>query len=153
MFANRSFLRPREFGELAREEAECLARYVEKEEGEQVVSRGRALCQKGLGPEVLLRLEQTAREYLIDTVGDVWLKPLLKRVGCYYDLLLQGFITAREYTILREQEQIRSAVQRSLERFTLQIEAAAAVGQAAISLLDLEELLATSIQLIRSRFD
>ena len=76
----------------------------------------------------------------------------LEEVEAYHRALFQGYCRAREANILEEQERIRSALQHTLHRYTLQIETAAEVARAAISTLDLGVLLTTAVDLIGERF-
>jgi len=78
-----------------------------------------------------------------DCIGDV---------QAFHGSLVQGYLRATEGNILEEQERIRSALQQTLHRYTLQLETAAEVARTAISTLELGNLLTTAVDLIGERF-
>jgi signal transduction histidine kinase len=70
----------------------------------------------------------------------------------FHRAVVQGYFGASQANILAEQERIRSALQQSLHRYTLQLETAAEVARTAISTLELGTLLTTAVDLIGERF-
>ncbi|HEY4581046.1 MAG TPA: ATP-binding protein, partial [Candidatus Acidoferrales bacterium] len=93
------------------------------------------------------------RQYVLRHLQNTAAFGALETIDAYYRAVIHGFLQTREKIILSEQERIRSALQRTLGRYTVQMEVAAGVASAATSILDLGTLLKTSADLIRERFD
>ncbi|NIT61539.1 MAG: GAF domain-containing protein, partial [Aliifodinibius sp.] len=70
----------------------------------------------------------------------------------YYHALLLGFLQGRERIILEEQERIRSVLQKTLRRYTVQMEVTANVAGATASSLDLDSILKSAVELISKQF-
>ncbi|MGC9356405.1 MAG: GAF domain-containing protein [Anaerolineae bacterium] len=66
---------------------------------------------------------------------------------------MRGYLEGRESVILSEQEQIRGALQKVINRYTVQVQTASEIAQAASSILETGSLLNTAVDLIRERFD
>jgi PAS domain S-box-containing protein len=115
--------------------------------------RGASLCEIGLSEQAVLRLGQTTRQFLLTRLENNLITPALETIDAYHHAVVQGFMQSREKVILNEQERIRSALQRTLSRYTVQMEVAAGVAGATTSILDLSALLQTAVELIRERFD
>lgn len=151
MFSNRHELRPGHFQRIAAEEADALLAFLSRPEPGAAEQRGARLCRDGLGAAALLGLARAAREALSGA-------PEPPRVVClellerYHAAIMSGFMAARAAIILEEQERIRSAVQATVSRYAIQMAVAADIARAATSILDLDELLQTAVELIRSRF-
>jgi len=96
---------------------------------------------------------QALRLFCHTRLDDDLFLPGLEAVDAYHSDLVRGFIQEQKALILEEQERIRSALHRAVSRYTLQMEVAAGVARAATSILDLNELLTVSVDLIRERFD
>ena len=113
---------------------------------------GLELYHAGVGDAATLRIGQVLRQFCTAYGGDDVPTKCLEDVEAYHRAVVQGYFRAREANILEEQERIRSALQHTLHRYTLQIETAAEVARAAISTLDLGVLLTTAVDLIGERF-
>jgi signal transduction histidine kinase len=85
------------------------------------VEHGMQLCQIGLGEQAVLRLGQAARQFFLTCLEAELSAPALDLVDTYQNGILQGFIEGREKTILTEQERIRSALERAIGRYTVEI--------------------------------
>jgi len=94
----------------------------------------------------------TFRRFCCTHLEGELLRTSLERADVCNSSYLEGFINAREAIVLDEQERIRAALQRALSRYTLQLQAAAEIANAASSVLDPDRLLTSSVDLIRQRF-
>jgi hypothetical protein len=153
MFSNRQELRPSHFARIAAEEAQSLCAFGLQPELALATRRGEQLCKLGLGEESLLKLSQVARHCLIEHAPPELRLAILELAESYHTALVRGFMAARTALTLEEQERIRSAIQRTVSRYAIQMSVAAEVARAATSILDLDELLQTSSELIRERFN
>ena len=111
------------------------------------------MCTIGLSEQAILRLGQVTRRFFLDHLENHLAVSALEIGDLYHANVLQGFLQRREQIILSEQERIRSALQKTLNRYTIQMEVAASVAAATTSILDLDRLLASAVELIRERFD
>ena len=152
LFDSRAYLRPGVLKRLASQEADAFFVYLVEQDRTAVEQRGKHLCEAGVGDQALLRFGSELRQFCETCLGEGQCRQALPLVEDYHRHLLQGYMRALEATILEEQERIRSALQHTLHRYTLQIETAAQVARTTISTLDLGELLATTVDLIRERF-
>ena len=150
LFNSRAFLHPRQIGELADACANAVKRYLQVPSKQQAYDFGVILCTEGLAAEAVLSLGQTVREYYAAVHGD---DREAARVDAFHQQAVIAYIEAREAIILGEQERIRSALQHTLHRHTLQLETSADVGRTATSTLDLGTLLTTAVDLIRERLN
>jgi signal transduction histidine kinase/DNA-binding response OmpR family regulator len=152
LFTNRPEIRPALLGRIAAAEAEALLGFFDRPEPITAVERGISLCRSGLGEVSVLQLGRVARHFCLRYLqGDSCLAAL-DTIETYYSAVMQGFIHALKAITLEEQERIRSALQRTLSRYAVQMEVAADIARAATSILDLGELLQTAVDLIRERF-
>ncbi len=153
LFTSRSALRPAALGRIASDEADTLLDFLQHPLPSAASARGEQLCTAGLSERAILQLGQVTRRFFLDHVDNQLAGSALDISDLYYANVLQGFLQRREQIILSEQERIRSALQRTLNRYTIQMEVAAGVAAATTSILDLDRLLASAVELIRERFD
>ncbi len=149
IFSNRFHLPPRRLPQIARSEADAFLDFLKTGDTRKVREQGAKRAEEGLGEQAILRLGTTLRQFCRDYLAD----EALQAADTYADALLEGFMAGRESIVLREQEQIRKALQRVISHYALQLETAAEVSRAASSILDPEELLPKVVNLIRDRFD
>jgi signal transduction histidine kinase len=153
MFTSRSEVRPAILGRLAAAEAEGLFAFLRQSSPALAVEHGQQLCRVGLGAEAILRLGQVLRHFCWLYLPEDQRTSILETVEVYHSGVVQGFIQEHKNVTLEEQERIRSALQRTLNLYTVRMEVAAEVAWAATSILDLNELLQTSVELIYQRFE
>ncbi len=152
MFANRPELRPVMLRQVAKEVFEWLVEYCNQPNHATALEHGKRLSSLGLGDQSVLRLGQITRQFF-------QVFPTEQRLSAleiseeYHSDLLQGFMSAQRQLILEEQERIRSALQRTLTRYAVQITLAANLARAATSILDLQTLLQSTTELIHERFN
>jgi signal transduction histidine kinase/CheY-like chemotaxis protein len=152
LFTNRPEIRPSMLGRIASAEAEALLGFFLHPEHAVAVERGVALCRSGLGESSVLHLGRVARHFCLKHLQGDRCFVALDAIETYYSAVMQGFIQALKAITLEEQERIRSALQRTLSRYAVQMEVAADIARAATSILDLTELFQTAVDLIRERF-
>jgi PAS domain S-box-containing protein len=153
LFTNRSEVRPAMLGHIAGDEADTLLNFLQHPLPPAASERGAQLCTDGLSEQAILRLGQVTRRFFLNHLENDLAVPALEISDLYHEGVLQGFLQRREQIILSEQERIRSALQRTLGRYTIQMEVAASVAAATTSILDLDRLLASAVELIRERFE
>ncbi len=153
LFTSRSELRPAMLGRIAGDEADTLLSFLQHPLPSAAFERGAQSCTIGLSEQAILRLGQVTRRFFLDHLEDQLAVPALEISDLYHANVLQGFLKRREQIILSEQEQTRSALQRTLNRYTIQMEVAASVATATTSILDLDRLLSSAVELMRERFD
>jgi signal transduction histidine kinase/DNA-binding response OmpR family regulator len=147
--SNRFLLPFRRLPEVAKAEANAFLDFVKAGEANRVREHGAKRAEEGLGERSMLRLGATLRQFCRDDPAD----EALEAADAYADALLEGFMAGREAIVLREQEQIRKALQTVISRYALQLATAAEVSRTASSILDPAELLPQVVNLIRDRFD
>lgn len=152
LFTNRPEIRPSVLTRVAQTEIDALIAFTETADKVAPIAHGQQLCRSGLGEESVLQLGQATRRVCLVMPEDLRL-PGLEVVEEYHSLVMQGFIQGHKTLILEEQERIRSALQRTLSRNAVQMTLAANVARAATSILDLNELLQSTTELIREQFD
>ncbi len=153
IFTNRAALRPVMLNQIAAEEEEALLNYLAHPANDKALRRGTELCEAGLSERSLLGLGQATRQFFLAQLQNKSIAPALQIIDAYHHAVIQGFMGSREKIILNEQERIRSALQRTLSRYSLQMEVAASLAGATTSILDLDTLVTTAVELIRERFD
>lgn len=153
LFNSRSELRPAVLKQIAAEEADFLIDFFNNPTADAGIERGVHLCERGVGDQAALKLGQAARQFIVAHLPGHQPSAALDIVDLYHHAFIQGFLKCRERIILSEQERIRGALQRTLSRYTVQMEVAAGVASATTSILDLDTLLHTAVELIRERFD
>src|SRR6266508_335214 len=153
LFTNRQEVRPSILGRIASAEAEALLTFFQRPFHATALERGEQLCRIGLSEESVLRVGQITRRFCLNRLPEDLRFLALEAVEAYHSAVIRGFIRERKTITLEEQERIRSALQRTLSRYAVQMEVAADVARAATSILDLNELLQTTAELIRDRCD
>jgi len=152
LFSHRPLIRPY-LKQIAVEEADVFLAFLSHGNTTAVSAQGAKQARKGLGTQSVLRMRETLKQSCHAYLKDEALRIALLRTDAYTDAFIEGFIEAREAVVLDEQEHIRAALQRTLSRYTLQLQTVAEIARAASSILDLNELLSTAVDLIRERFD
>jgi signal transduction histidine kinase len=152
LFTHRREVRPSILGRIASAEAEALLTFFQHPDPAAALERGEQLCRIGLSGESVLRLGQITRRFCLDHLPEDLHFLALETVEAYHSAVIQGYIHERKTITLEEQERIRSALQRTLSRYAVQMEVAADVARAATSILDLNQLLQTTVERIRERF-
>jgi signal transduction histidine kinase len=153
LFTNRSFIRPRQLKQIALAEAETYLAFLGSRDDAALADHATQRAQDGLGDQAVLRIAATLRRFCNTHLNGNILQDSLAATDHYTETFLENFIKAREVIVLNEQERIRAALQRAVNRYTLQLETAAEVAQTTSLILDLDELASTSVDLIRQRFD
>jgi len=153
IFTNRAEMRPVMLGRIAAEEADILLDYLHNPTNDKALRHGADLCGLGLSEQSILGLGESSRQFFLSHLHNEAIIPALQAIDAYNHAVIQGFMENREKVILNEQERIRSALQRTLSRYSLQMEVAASLAAATTSILDLDILVTTAVELIRERFD
>ncbi|MDH4135530.1 MAG: GAF domain-containing protein [Anaerolineae bacterium] len=148
-FSNRFLLPPHRLPQIAKAEADAFLDFLETGDADRIREQGVKRAEEGLGEQAILRLGTTLGQFCRDHLAD----EALRAADVYADALLGGFMRGREAIVLREQEQIRRALQRVVSRYALQLATAAEVSRAASSILDPAKLLPEAVNLIRDRFN
>jgi GAF domain-containing protein len=152
LFTNRAQIRPASLRSIAVDEAKAVLDFFQDSEKVQASQRGTELCQFGLGEEAILRLAQATRQFCLTHLPENLRLSAINLIEGYYNAVLQSFMQTREAIALEEQERIRNALQKTIQRNTLHMEVAADIARATASILDLDELLNTSVKLIQGQF-
>jgi two-component sensor histidine kinase/GAF domain-containing protein len=153
VFNSRSRIRPAMLARIASDEVNALLSFTSAAQSTIPLERGWQLCDLGLGEESVFRLGQAARQQCLSSFDDSLLASTLETIDEYQSALMHAFLQRREEVLLQEQEQIRSALEKTLGRYTMQMELAAQVAKATTSILDLDKLLETTVNLIRTSFE
>lgn len=153
LFSNRSFVRIFDLKQAAIAEADALLAFLKTGDIAPVKAQGARRAKAGFGTPAVLRLAATLNRFGHTYLEGEHLRVGLAAINIYTDTVLESFIEAREAIILDEQERIQAALQRTLNHYTLWLQTAAEVSRAATSILNLDELLNVSVELICSRFD
>jgi len=152
LFSSRAAIRPATLKSIAEAEVEAVLECFRAFDPAQARQRGVQLCQAGLGSEALLHLAQVTRHFCLASLPEDLRLPALEVVEPYHSAVMQGFTQTGEAITLEEQERIRSAFQTNIQRYAAQTALAAEIAGAATSILDMDELLATSVESIQARF-
>jgi len=153
LFSHRALVRPSQLKQIAAAEADAFLNLLKGEDTTDIRARGGKRAKEGLGEPGVLRLGAVLRRFCLTHLEGDLLGAGLEATDAYTATFLEGFMEAREAIVLDEQERIRAALQRALSRYTIQLQTTAEIAQAASSILDLNELLNTSVDLICDRFD
>jgi signal transduction histidine kinase len=151
LFSNSAFIRPAHLNQLATGEADAFLDFLQDEGSAAVRAQGAKRADQGLGEQAVLRMGATLRRFCHTYLEGQQLRAGLAATDVYTSAFLEGFIKARVAIVLNEQERIRAALQRAISRYTLQLQTAAEVAQVASSVLDMDKLLISSVDLIRDR--
>ena len=152
LFGSRAYLRPSDLRRVAEAQSRAVLGFLRYSDSQEAQSHGAYLCAIGVGDLAVLQTSQVFREYCSSYLDGETLDSCLERADEHHRFVVQGYFRARETSILEEQERIRSALQHTLHRYTLQLETAAEVARTAISTLELGALLTTAVDLIGERF-
>lgn len=152
LFSSRAFLRPADVKSLAAAVTTAFFDFLVDCDSKKAEFHGGQLYHAGVGDVATLRIGQVLRHFCEAHRGDDESGDCVRTLDAYYWAVVLGYFRARDANILEEQERIRSALQHTLHRYTLQIETAAEVARAAISTLDLGVILTTAVDLIGERF-
>jgi signal transduction histidine kinase len=130
LFTNRFEMRPSLLKSVASDEADALLNFLCTPEfsGED---HGARSCQTGLSEQTLLGLRQVTRQFFMASLEFDILSPALDILDTYQNAVVEGFIKSREKIILAEQEQIRSAFQIAISRYTVEIKEVQILAQKA----------------------
>lgn len=152
LFESRAFLRPNQVASLASAIAEAFFDFLESPDSRKANATGADLCHRGVGAQAILQVGQCLRRFCWSHYPDNMSVDCMETTEAFHHAVVQGYFAASQAIILAEQERIRSALQHTLHRYTLQLETAAEVARAAISTLDLGTLLTIAVDLIGERF-
>lgn len=108
--------------------------------------RGVFWAERASAMPVALSLGQTLRRFVRETSGDAAWADLLAATDAYYEAWTRAFVQAYEAAHLQRLEERAG-------RYAARLRVAAEVSRAATSILDLNELLSTSVELIRAGFE
>jgi PAS domain S-box-containing protein len=153
LFESRSELRPSMLRGIAEDEATTFLHFFKDPIPAAAEARGVKLCQAGLSEQAILHLGKYTRQFLLSHLTVRQFISAVEVGDTYFHSALRGFLTSHGELILAEQERLRSALQRTLGRYSIQMEVAANVAGATTSILDPYILLNTAVELIRERFD
>ncbi|MGC9397609.1 MAG: GAF domain-containing protein [Anaerolineae bacterium] len=156
LFSNRSSVLPAQLPSVAEELTEAYFAFLREENGRaEVQDMGAQRAAQGFAEDAILRLNMTLRRFCREHQdGDrVLAADLLDKTEAYTENFLRGFLQEREQIVLREQEDIRRALQRTVSHYTTQMYTASQIAKAASSILRTDQLLETAVELIRERFD
>ena len=159
LFTSRAYVRPADLIDIATGEVDAWFQYLRQpltghpRPAAAGRARGAHLCRTGLGEQAIFGMGRVLRLFCHTHLDHQLFRPGLEITETYHSALGQGFIHERETITLEEQERIRTALQKTINQYTLQMEVAAEVARAATSIPDLNQLLTTSVNLIQARFD
>ena len=153
LFSNRLEFRPAHVSAIAARETEVLLAFLERLDKDAAFQYGKQLCHTGLSQESVLALSLATRRFCLNACAEAERTTIFETVELYCSSVMSGFTAKSVEVLLLEQERIRSALQRTNVRYAMQMEVAADISRAATSILDMNELLQTAVDLIRSRFD
>ena len=151
LFTSRGSLHPSSLPQIVNSEIDLFLAYLQEPATDKAQEWGARMAGIGLGHGAMLHIGEILRSFVLtNTIGDVHLPHFERVEGFHYDVL-SGYFRDYEAKVLIEQERIRSALQQTLHRYTVQLETAAEVARTAISTLDLGALLTTVVDLISER--
>ncbi|MCS7177772.1 MAG: hypothetical protein RML46_06920 [Anaerolineae bacterium] len=117
-FTNRALFPPRQLAEFARQEAESFLSFLRDPDEAMARERGRSLARQGLSHRSVLALTQALQEVGWESANpevELW-PPFQQTIGHYVRALLEGYMAAREESILEQQEKTRQALLRALQQ-------------------------------------
>ncbi len=153
MFKSGSQVRPPMIQRVANTKAQSLWSYLQRADAAQAAEQGASLVRVGLREDTFVNLLLETRRFFRDHSPAPLRDKMLVSVEDYQRELLRGYSNTRERVILDEQEQMRVAYERTVSRYARELELASEVARAATSILDLNELLQTVVERIRSSFN
>ncbi|MFP4344146.1 MAG: GAF domain-containing protein [Anaerolineales bacterium] len=153
-FSNRPSILPLALRPMAEEMTDS---YLAVVDGQEELSSARALgrqrAEEGLGDDGVFRMGSVLRRFCHEHLDGDGFQETLQLTDAYIEALLKGYLQGRETAILQEQERVRATLQKVSDRYTVRMKTASAIGQAASSILDLQALLTTAVDLIREQFE
>jgi signal transduction histidine kinase/CheY-like chemotaxis protein/putative methionine-R-sulfoxide reductase with GAF domain len=152
LFDSRALLRPADVQRLAEEEVSAYFDFLRQPDDTVAQGQGVRMHEAGLEEQAVLDLGRVLRQWNVSHLPNGLLTPGLDIAETYHSALVRDFMRRERAIILKEQERLRSALQKSVGQQTLRMEVAADIARVASSILDLNELLTTSVDLIDERF-
>jgi signal transduction histidine kinase len=131
LFHSRSDIRPKVLAAVATDEAETFKAYLLMRIPSGL-ERGQQLSQLGLGEDAVLHLGRTTRQFFFVALNSDFLSSALDIYDSYHNTVLQGFVQARTMMMLSEQERIRGALHRAIDRYTVEIQEVQEMAQKAV---------------------
>ena len=119
LFTNRTHVHPSSLDSIAVAEVDALLDFLRQ--AESGLAHGMYLCQTGLSTETVLQLNKVTRQFFLVHLDHERLLPALDLIETYLNGIIEGFIQQLNFTILDEQEQIRSALQVAVNRYLIEI--------------------------------
>ncbi len=130
LFTNRSEMRPSMIGQIADEAVDHLLDAF-RQPARNGILYGEQLSNAGLSEQSVLRLGMVTRQFFIAHLENGQIAPVFSAVDTYLNQVVQGFVQNREKIILTEQEQIRSALHKTISRYTVEINEVQEIAQRA----------------------
>lgn len=121
LFTNHFGIRPDSLEHIAAAEAEVVLEFFRNPDQARVRQRGAQLGQIRLSKEAVFGLCQATRRFCLAHLPESLRLPAMEAIEAYHGALLHGFIQTREAIILEEQERIRAALRRALNRYLFQV--------------------------------
>ena len=118
-FENRYTLHPRRLKEVASEEVEFFINYFSTPDSQTVIDHGEKRALDGLGERPLLALCTDLRQFSLEISKDYnyeSIQYVTETIDCYVEAYLYGYMTERTNQTLKDQEQLRVALSKALER-------------------------------------
>src|SRR5512138_1164993 len=91
LFSSSANVRPSELKQIAAEEVDALLRFL-KQSGSSSTKRGDPLHQTGFKLGVALKLSRATRQFLLDTMENDQIAPMLEIVDAYEITVAEGFM-------------------------------------------------------------
>jgi signal transduction histidine kinase len=130
LFTNRSDLRPGQLKEIASNEVDALLTFL-VDPRFSVIEHGMQLRKQGLSDQTLLGLGKAVRQSFFGFLEPALLVSAIEILDSFQNALIEGFIKEHEKIILYEQEQIRSAFEIAISRYTIEIKEVQSLAQKA----------------------
>ena len=130
LFNRKTTLRPNMLKGIASDEVDALKDFFSQSTF-SAPEHGRQLYLTGLSDQTVLRLGSVTRQFFLAHLEVTQLAASLKAVDTYQESVIRGYIQTQEDAILNEQELIRSALQRAVSRYMVEIKEIEAMAQRA----------------------
>ena len=115
LFSSRSIMRPSMLKNIALDEIESLNNFL-RYPHLPATERGVQLYKAGLGEQPVLRLGQATRQFFLTHLENGQIAPTLEAIDAYQEGVVQGYIQSLEKAVFSEQERIRHAFERVVNR-------------------------------------
>lgn len=115
LFSSRSVMRPSMLKNIASDEVESLNNFLRHPQL-SATERGVQLYKTGLGEQPVLRLGQVTRQFFLTHLENGQIAPTLEVIDAYQEGVVQGYIQSLEKAVFSEQERIRHAFERVVNR-------------------------------------